>query len=193
MVFPAMLTRLGRPSLSSTQLGWTGSRSWKELTCLLAQTDRTPLLTILTIVNQHPHQYNKLLLLTTSTTTTTTTSTTTMSSLHKLPTLTGTHSSTPTTPPTETSSTTPMPPSSPLATLTPNRSPVSPHVLTVEEATPSSTHTTLLTRAGMSHQPNQYRRLPQQHTTSTTTTTSTTLLLIQHSHQRDFSHQENSL
>merc|ERR1719481_836355 len=161
MVFPAMLTRLGRPSLSSTQLGWTGSRSWKELTCLLAQTDRTQLLTILTIVNQPPHQYNKLLLLTTSTTTTTT-----MFSLHKLPTLTGTHSSTPTTQPTETSSTTPTLLSSPLVTLTPNRSPVSPHVLTAEEATPSSTHTTLLTRAGTSHQPNQYRRLPQQHTTS---------------------------
>merc|ERR1711942_177448 len=109
---------------------------------------------ILTIVNQHQPQYNKLLLLTTSTTTTTI-STTTMSSPLKLPTLTGTLSSTQMTQPTGTSSTTPMLPSLPLVTPTPSRLPAFLLVLIVAKPTLSSTHMTPLTRAGTSHPSNQ--------------------------------------
>merc|ERR1719320_400854 len=154
----------------------------------LDQTARTQLLMILTIVNQHQPQYNKLLLLTTSTTTTI--STTTMYSPLKLPTLTGTPSSTQMTQPTGTSSTTPMLPSLPLVTPTPSRLPVFPPVLIVAKPTPSSTHMTPPTRAGMSHPSNQCRRLLPQYTT---TTTSTTTMPIPHRLLQDFSHLGNFL
>merc|ERR1719320_2345332 len=142
---------------------------------------------ILTIVNQHQPQYNKLLLLTTSTTTTTI-STTTMSSPLKLLTLPGTLSSTQMTQPTGTSSTTPTLPSLPLVTPTPSRLPAFLPVLIVAKPTPSSTHTTPLTRAGMSHPSNQCRRLLPQYTT---TTTSTTTMPIPHRLLQDFFHLGN--
>merc|ERR1711875_81323 len=126
----------------------------------------------------------------TSTTTTTTISTTTMSSPLKLPTLTGTLSSTQMTQPTGTSSTTPTLPSLPLVTPTPSRLPVFPPVLIVAKPTPSSTHTTPLTRVGTSHPSNQSRRLLPQYTT---TTTSTTTMPIPHRLLLDFSHQGNFL
>merc|ERR1711970_1645561 len=134
---------------------------------------RTQPLMTLTIVNQHQHQYNKLLLLTTSTTTTTTTTTTTstiiMCSPHKLPTLTGTLSSTQMTQPIGTSSTTPMLPSLPLGTPTPSRLPAFLPALIVAKPTHSSTPMTPPTRVDMSNLSNQCRRLLPQHTTSTTT------------------------
>merc|ERR1711862_742949 len=99
----------------------------------LDQMARIQLLMILTIVNQHMHQYNKQLLLTTWATTTI--SITTMSSPHKLPTLTGTLLSTQMTQPTRISSTTPMLPSLPLETPTPSRLPVFLPVLIVAKAT----------------------------------------------------------
>merc|ERR1719317_90197 len=110
------------------------SRFERALMSPLDQMARTQLLMILTIVNQHQPQYNKLLLLTTSTTTTTI-STITMSSPLKLLTLTGTLSSTQMTQPTGTSSITPMLPSLPLVTPTPSRLPVFLPVLIVAKAT----------------------------------------------------------
>merc|ERR1719516_610917 len=124
------------------------------------------------------------------TSTTITINITTMSSPHKLPTLTGTLSSTQMTQPTETSSTTPMLPSLPLETPTPRRLPVFLPVLIVARATHSSTHMTPPTRAGMSHPSNQCRRLLPQYTT---TTTSTTTMPTPHRLLQDFSHLGNFL
>merc|ERR1719431_1709153 len=143
---------------------------------------------ILTIVNQHQHLYSKLLLLIT-----TTTSTITMCSPHKLPTLTGTLSSTQMTQPIGTSSTTPMLPSLPLVTPTPSRLPAFPPVLIAAKPTHSSTHMTPPTRVDMSNLSNQCRRLLPQHTTSTTTTTSITTMPIPHRLQPDFSLPGNFL
>merc|ERR1719489_691154 len=78
-----------------------------------------------------------------------------MCSPHKLPTLTGTLSSTQMIQPTGTSSTTPMLPSLPLETPTPSRLPVFLPVLIVAKPTLSSTHMTPPTRADMSH-PNPF-------------------------------------
>merc|ERR1719154_782883 len=169
----AMLIRLARPSLSNTLLGLMDSRFLKELMFQLELTDRTLLSMILTIVSLPLLLFNKL---PQPTTTTTMSRLTPMSSLPRLQTLTGTHSSTRMTQLIPTSVTTPMLPTMLLVTPILSKSRVSPTVPTVLAPTPSSTHMTQPTRADMfspSQQP-LFSKLGQLRTNTTTTLNRTT-------------------
>merc|ERR1712106_932336 len=117
------------------------------------------------------------------------TSTTTMFNQLRLPTLTGTHSSTLMTQPTLTSSTIPMLPITPLETLTPSRSTVSQLALIVVEPTPSSTHMTLHIKQDMFSLSN----LPPLHSSTTTTISTTTMPTKPPRLHTDFSLLENFL
>merc|ERR1719153_1941940 len=110
-----MWTRLARPSLSGILLGLMGSRSLKELMSPQEPMVRTLLSMILTTESLLQLPSNRLL---------PPTNIITMSSQPRLPTQTGTLSSTPMTQPIGTSVTTPMLLSMPQEIATPNKSTV---------------------------------------------------------------------
>merc|ERR1712227_20387 len=190
----ATLMRVAKPSLSSTVLELMVSVSLRVPIFPMEPMVRTLLLMTPTIENQLQSNNNNSHSNHSNTTTNSLSNnlnnnTTTMSNQHRHQ-LMLTHSLTQLTQHTQTSDTTQMLPSMLQATLTPNRLPVCPHVLTVLVPTHSSTPMTQATNLAMSSLSSLLQDLSNSSPASITTITTTSSTL-----QRDQDHhsflQEN--